>query len=117
MLSVGAAPNGDASCFSTKKFEDPPTKFRASALSFSGIGRLSRHRRRTWKGDIIRRMTIKRMKFPIQDFPIKGTILTSAKREAAMNAALETLAAEGRLIRGKYLGCPPIKVAGTSKKR
>jgi hypothetical protein len=62
-------------------------------------------------------MTIKRMKFPIQDFPMKGTILTPARRAAAINAALETLAAEGRLIRGKYLGCPPIKAAGTSKKR
>jgi hypothetical protein len=54
------------------------------------------------------------MKFPIQDFPIEGTILTPEKRAAAMDAALASLAAEGKLIRGKYLGCPPLKA---SKKR
>jgi hypothetical protein len=65
-------------------------------------------------GDIIRDMTTKFMKFPIQDFPIKGTILTPAKRAAAMDAALESLAAEGRLIRGRYTGYPPRKA---TKKR
>ena len=59
-------------------------------------------------------MTNKRMKLPIQKFHIHGTILTPAVRAAAMRAALVSLAAEGALIRGKYLGCPPIKA---SKKR
>jgi hypothetical protein len=56
-------------------------------------------------------MTTKLIRFPVQDFPIKGTILTPAKRAAAMDAALVSLAAEGLLIRGKYTGCPPRKSA------
>jgi hypothetical protein len=59
-------------------------------------------------------MTNKRIKFPVREFPIQGTILTHEVRAAAMQAALESLAAEGALIRGKYTGCPPIKA---SKKR
>ena len=61
------------------------------------------------KVDIIRRMTSKRMKFPIQNFPIRGTILTPAVRAAAIRDAVMSLAAEGALVRGKYLGCPPVK--------
>lgn len=69
------------------------------------------------KIDIIRGMTTKRMKFPIQDFPIRGTILTPAVRAAAIRDAVASLAAEGALVRGKYLGCPPLKAPKTSKKR
>jgi hypothetical protein len=54
------------------------------------------------------------MKFPIRDFPIPGTILTDEVRAAAMRAALISLAEEGALIRGKYVGCPRVKA---SKKR
>jgi hypothetical protein len=66
------------------------------------------------KNDTIRDMTTKRMKLPIQDFPIRGTILTPAVRAAAIRDAVASLAAEGALVRGKYLGCPPAKA---TKKR
>jgi len=65
-------------------------------------------------GDMLRDMTTRRMKFPIRNFPIEGTILTDEVRAAAMRAALISLAEEGALIRGKYVGYPRVKA---SKKR
>jgi hypothetical protein len=73
----------------------------AEALAYKGTKRL--------RDTLV--MTNKRMKFPIQDFPIRGTILTPAVRAAAIRDAVASLAAEGALIRGKYLGCPPAKAA------
>jgi hypothetical protein len=60
------------------------------------------------------------MKFPVELVDLPGVILTRDQRAAAINTALASLAAEGRLIRGKYLRCPPLKASkalGTSKKR
>ena len=69
------------------------------------------------KRDIIRHVANKRIKFPVEIVDIPGAILTHAQRAAAMDAALASLAAEGRLIRGKYLGCPPVKALRAPKKR
>lgn len=65
-------------------------------------------------------MAIKRIKFPVEFVDLPGVILTRDQRAAAIDTALASLAAEGRLIRGKYLGCPPLKaskVLRTWKKR
>jgi hypothetical protein len=85
----------------------------AFAYEISGENFDLRRHRTKWlsskKSYTIRNMTTKRMKLPIQDFPIRGTILTPAVRAAAIRDAVASLAAEGALVRGKYLGCPPAK--------
>jgi hypothetical protein len=58
----------------------------------------------------------KRMKYPIDNipFPTRGVLLTRAKRAAAMDAALASMAAEGLLPGWRF---PAATAPKTAKKR
>jgi hypothetical protein len=64
-------------------------------------------------------MSAKKMKFPIQDFPIRGGVLTPAKRAAAMRYAFTQLEAQGNGISTSQVKHRAIKVRITpaTKKR
>jgi hypothetical protein len=47
-------------------------------------------------------MPTKKMKYPVQDFPTPGALLTPAQRAAAMNDALALIDAQGPLVAKNY---------------
>ena len=57
------------------------------------------------------------MKFPIQDFPIRGGILTPAKRAAAIRNAIAKLKAQGEYPPKTPIGWSGVRVVAASAKK